>query len=667
MPRFFTALLVILAVAAALAVSMHAGLRLITVASIGPLTVDSVDMVSNLSSTFPQVSLAESCYPFNQQAAERAQLEKLLEPPAAPPEETDALGLARYAEYARRLDWQDADYEQVMREGMRRDPNNALYHYLLAFRRSKLALEGDYREKGMPDGSFDYRVKDRPLLDQAMEELATGLQLPLNNRRYDLIIARLNAMPKARLFEERFREMAMLYSTDDGGFTQMRQLGRISSFYLSLLLSERRRTKAESFLRTSERMNIQLAGEKVLTLNGLEYGFTINTNSMRDDSAVCRQHGLTDETEEIARRYAMVTGAMQRWRDSQRNEQQRDRFDMMLKQRSSLWDLLPLASTFDPQSITPETLRPSRLIEYTVYEEIAVVLLPLLFVGLMLYSALKYLRWRLALAGQEVPPHDMRLSAGDWLRVLLIGFLLPVGLYALYIALPISGRGYNLYTSSAQFLTGVGVFLLWVLIIPTSIAAGAVWGRSMDAGIIEEHRPGAAALFRGFSSVLALIWAVFAARSLLLLPGLLALDLFTVSRFHASEAPLGSPWLEHAGIVLLLVLLAFLPALWERYHTDCSQHFLALSRAMIPVYAVLALCTAALYPALLNLERHYLRQDKVMTTMRTTDTIAFTQAEGRLVLELREMVLKGARQLEAVNEINAEMGWTAEPDADDPD
>jgi hypothetical protein len=99
------------------------------------------------------------------------------------------------------------------------------------------------------------------------------------------------------------------------------------------------------------------------------------------------------------------------------------------------------------------------------------------------------------------------------------------------------------------------------------------------------------------------------------------------------------------GVVLFLIAVAFLPLLWERHHTDCAQHFLALSRTLIPVYAVMAICTGALYPLLYAQETRYLRQDRVMTIMREGDIIAPTRAEGQLVLGLRNMVLRGEQQL----------------------
>ena len=74
--------------------------------------------------------------------------------------------------------------EQVYREGIRREPHNALYHYLLADMYLKQALQGDGPSIDKKTGvlHYDYKVTDRSKLDQGMQELAIGLPLPFAHR-----------------------------------------------------------------------------------------------------------------------------------------------------------------------------------------------------------------------------------------------------------------------------------------------------------------------------------------------------------------------------------------------------------------------------------------------------------------------------------------------------
>jgi len=646
MPKFLTVLLVILAVAAALAVSMHVGLRMVTMASILPLFDEENPRLLELNTFIPQVSLAESCYPLNGQLAQRKRLEELLKTPEKPPAETDSLGLARYAEYARRLDWQDVNFEQAIEEGMRRDPQNALYHYLLAYRWIKLSIEGEYRKNDAPPGTYTYRVKDRALLDRAMEEMATGLRLPLDNRRYDLLSAQLDAMPRPKHWEEQIRETTLLASVLFPEFAKMRELARINGFYLSLLLDEGKRAEAEPFLHTGERIAVQLAEERVPTLIGMLVALAIHSICNKQDAAVCRRFGYTAEAEKIERRFEMISGGMQAWRKSASDKSKRAQFDKVVKANCGILASILLPVFGNKQSITPREMRASRQVETAFFQGIVISLLPIFFVGLIVFSGLKYLRWRVALAGEETPPHDARLSGADWARVLLLGFLLPVGLYAAATSLPVLFQWQIELHLAYSLLSLLTLVLLIVLLtVPTTMAANSIWRRNIAAGIIEVHQPGVSGFMRGLSSVVSLFWATALSRSLLVLPMLAGMALAASVLLPDDRLLFGINWVGHLVILVVLAGLALLPAVWERNHTDCAQHFLALSRAMVLLYAVLALCTAALYPALLGLESHYLRQDKVMTTMRSGETIAFTRAEGRLVLELRAMVLMGARRV----------------------
>lgn len=647
MYKFFTVLLVILAIAAASAISMHVGLRLVTASSAGLLMGNEDNPLKSLASLFPQISPAESCYPFNWQTAERERLQKLLEPSAAPPQGADALALAQYAEYVRGLDWQDANYEQVMHEGMRRDPQNALYHYLLAYRWISLSLEGDDPTTDTPAGTYDYRVKDRALLDRGMQELATGMQLPLNSRRYDLLSSRLDAMPEVRYWDEYFREKGLLAALSFPEYQKIRKFAWVNGFYLSLLLDEGKLQQAEPFLYTGERLAVQLVDPQMPTLIGMLVGLRIHSICERNDPVVCRKYSHEMEAAEIERRFQVVSGRVQAWRESLQDKPKRLAYSLSVKEHGGLLASIMLPVFGNERLISPQSLHPSRLVEFTFFTELVLSLLPVLFVGFLCYSALKYWRWRLALSGTEVPPHDLRLSGADWARVLLLGVLLPLALYGAVVYLPALSKQPGEVTIAIFVLLLSALALLIVLLIaPTTMAANSIWRRSLAAGIIEVHRPGVGRFMRGLSSLLALAWAYFFTRSLLTVPVMAGLWLAARPLLPDNRALLGSAWEIQLLLLGAFVLLALLPAFWERHHTDCAQHFLALSRAMIPVYAVLALCTAALYPALLALERHYLRQDTVMTTMHTAAVIAPTKAEGRLVLELQKTVLEGAKQLE---------------------
>ncbi|HEY3377641.1 MAG TPA: hypothetical protein VGL77_09120, partial [Armatimonadota bacterium] len=131
---------------------------------------------------------AMACYPYRWQGAQREKLQALLTAPTAPPTGRDALALARYAEYALRN-----RTEAVIVEGIRRDPGNALYHYLRADQLLQKAIDDKipYTDAATGVVHIDCRVLDRPRLDRAMHELALGMALPYHTRHHALVQAQM--------------------------------------------------------------------------------------------------------------------------------------------------------------------------------------------------------------------------------------------------------------------------------------------------------------------------------------------------------------------------------------------------------------------------------------------------------------------------------------------
>jgi hypothetical protein len=187
----------------------------------------------------PTADQAESSYPFVWQRRQRERLRALLQQPSQAPNGTDAVALARYVQYA--LAHGD---ETVLREGLRREPHNALYHYLLA----ELYLKRGLRTYGLQlDGKtlvpYDYTVTERRQLDQGMRELALGAPLPLQTHHGALLRAQLDAMPPMPYYMDRLGLLGVIDSNFFPTHEKLSNLARANNSYLSLslLLSERKR------------------------------------------------------------------------------------------------------------------------------------------------------------------------------------------------------------------------------------------------------------------------------------------------------------------------------------------------------------------------------------------------------------------------------------------
>ena len=650
--------------------------------------------------------IAESCYPYVWQKAQRERLRELLTWPTTPPSGTDELSLARYARYAEN----HTEDENVLREGMRRDPQNAYYHYLLAYLYIKGAIDGpgpvrpsknhtqvssrskrQKRHTGTISPTdeltfelpralhhpaqepeirptdisgrvlspkeaertfhYEYQVTDRRLLDRGMQELATGLRLPFHSRRGTIVQAQLTAMPPARSFDTRISEISVMANILFPEYAKARIFARVNGYYLSLLLREGKRTEAEPFLHTGERLSVQLANDTPPTLIAQLVALAVSELCRQNDTAVCCTLGYPREAEAIESRHAILMGKVRQWEKIGRLEH-RKQHEQLLKDHAGILPgiLFPVFGTQPEGLITEDTLRPSRLVEYVVAEEWVTALLAMLLFMLLVCAGLKYWRWKIITRGAGVAEPGIDLSTGDWARVIGIGFLLPLTLYLLYIATPtLSLRDHGLafttehgiHLAAVHFIGGLGICVLWMLIVPTTMTAGILWRRSLDAGMLMVESPWRARFTRLGVALLSLIWAGLGIGTILVPVSWGLVSIVSSSRFRD---PMQVVLIMLFGLVLLGIPL--LPVLWERGHVEHAAYHLAMARTMIAVYAVLTVLVAVLPFVCAAYEREYIRTDKLMGLAGQGDEIEFTSVELQVVKMLRADVREGATKLQ---------------------
>lgn len=589
-------------------------------------------------------SLAERCYPFYWQDAQRQQLQTILQQTTRPPTGHDAMGLARYAEYALMK-----DDPQVFREGMRRDPHNALYHYLLASYYLNRAVIGDgpdsayYQKTGKV--RYDYTLKDRRLLDLGMHELVVGMQLPYTTHRQTLVHVRLAAMPPMTTLGSEMNGMSCLAGVRFPEFAKMRNLVRINGYYLSLLLAEAKRAQAEPFLHTGERLSVQLAQDKPPTLIGTLVAMAISQICENNDADVCRQYGFTQEAQHIVTHNETLMGGAKRWKASlhQPNAQMDDLRQHYTGMIGAI--TFPEFGNFHGAGITRETLRPSRLMDYVFVEMGVSCVLCMFFFTLLLFAGVEY--WRFSrLTRDATQARDASLSRGEVVCVILMGFVAPLALYLLYIAIPaLSGREKNIHTSLGQFIGGLSVAVLWMLLVPTTMAAGKVWQRRVATGTTPCPSRRKIRCTRLCSSLGVMAWAIVAVLTVLFPIGLLLLKTVAI----VPPLPVYTDIVTDivVAIVMFVIVAAspFIPMLWQRKLAANASHYRALARTMVTVYAAMTVLTGLLVPVCGAYERHFVATDRVTGLVHERDNIAFTYAEGKLVLSLRDSIHAGAVKL----------------------
>jgi hypothetical protein len=642
---FWRRLLIIAAIGVALTFAVSLCLRTETQAEVlqgSPESDAPDDWVSQAFDPYllGDADQAESCYPFVWQHTQRETLRALLQLPAQAPSGSDALALARYAQYAEAH--QD---ENLFREGLRREPHNALYHYLLAelYVKQGLTGKGPHTDKQTGAFRYDYTITDRPKLDEGMRELALGLQLPYASHRGTLLRTQLDAMPPTRNYEDRLNQITVLTAAQFPEYATLNYLARVNGFYLSRLLAEGQRAAAAPFLHTGERLVVQLANGTPPTLRGQMETLNIGTLCEKNDARVCRAFGLSGEATMIEAHQELLVGKLRAWLEHGRKEHLAET-DTLLREHAGVMPsiLLPVYGTQPAGLITRESLRPSRLVEYVMAERTVATVLSLFAFLLLGYAGLKYARWRLATRGAQAPAPGIDLTLADWRRILCYGLLAPLALYLLYIALPaLSGREHGMQHATIPFCIGVGVFSLWTLLVPTTMAAGILRRRSIAAGLLTVRRPWCARFTRLAIALLSIVWCVLA-WGLLLRP--LSWAMLTPLLVHApfsTGAQVGLTCL----LGVLLLAAPFIPAIWERKHAGAAPLHLAMARAMITTYAVMTLFYAALVPVCVACERHYVYIDQIVRPMRQGDDISFTLVEGQLTLMLRNEVRQGATAL----------------------
>lgn len=585
--------------------------------------------------------LAASCYPYVWQKKPRERLREILTPPQQVPTGTDELALARFAQYAMKH-----ANEKICREGLLREPDNALYHYLLAdwYLQQSLHGKGPKFDKKTGTLKYDYTVIDRRKLDLGMRELATATQLPYQNHRATLLKAKLAALPPVRGYIDIENKNIILGAVLFPEYAKFRNFARVNGYYLSLLLAEKRRAEAEPFLHSMERLEVHISNDTTRSFIGQLVAIAISTISKRNDAYVCRQFGYSREAAMIESRQQILMGKLVEWKNHGRLNDKK-KMDKLINEHAGLLSkiLLPIYGKQPPGVITIESLRPGRMLEYVLLERCIATGLSLFSFLLLLYAALKYWRWQRVTHGAASPATAMTLTSRDWLSIICCGLLLPLALYVLFINIPaLSRRDYGFSSNHWAFFLGVAAFALWIIIVPTSMASGMLLRKSIAAGLLTNDHPWRTRITRFISAKLTVIWCLLSFLFLLLpISWALLAPLRVNSPFRGDSTMMAQMcvWL------VLMLLIPLLPLFWTRKHADRAPYHLAMSHTMMTTYAMMTLFFASLVPVYAAFEHHYVQIDQVQKPMQQGDELCMNMVEGQLVGRLRNDVREGADKL----------------------
>jgi hypothetical protein len=627
-------LLIAVALLCALLLLTVSGQRIVTAVSIALRA--SADEEVSLMTRFP---LPEMVYPYRWQREQRASLARMLAEPDSSPTEDGELGLARYAQYALLRCGKHGNHTELIREGMRRDPQNALYHYLLADEQLSRALAGPPPQQKyfFRDHStrliFHYTITDREMLDRAMREYEAGLQKPLLLYRGTLFHANIGALPPLRHWEDQLFHVKVLADTPMRELSLLHRLALYKSYYLNVLANEGRYAEAERLARLSVGMVKQITAHDPPTLLHSLRSNDALVDTVDRDTAIIETHGGTGTAEYL---WAMNDALLRtETRFTAREYREAERQDTLIRLQAGMIAGVLLPELPSSYHLDAEALRPSRLIEYVLGETLAIVLGLSFLLTLMLYHMLKCVRLRKALGTDaEIAPISLPVRA--WLRAVGLGFVLPIILYGLFTVIPgISGRELNVMHGWPTFLGSLLLVLLWILVVPAAIVAAEIRkrmpGSASEADL--QHKPSVwRRIFRSVAASIGMLILWFPLAGLPASVVVWCMRDVSITEWRSAAA---------LGLFSLLIIAAVVrPRARETAQREQTLRQFITARALVPLYAVLLLVSNALYPLCAARERYYLQRDQVSTPVVTRQVTAFTKVEGALALEWREAILR---------------------------
>ena len=520
--------------------------------------------------------------------------------------------------------------ERELRRGEQLDPDNARYNVLLAGLWAERAVElQEERTETMPDDTkrpwHRLVVKDRARLDRAMAELLKGVGKPYY-RTYsdDVLRERLGLVAPVRRFEEQIARIAWAAGILLPDCAVQRELARVAPLYGEMLVAEGRGAEGQRLLDAWYPL-VQKYNDDAFTLIELLVGRAVVRLGEQYGAAAYERLGEAELAERTRRRAQRLARPFKGYLERRRAGAS-EAFERELLRSGSLLDGM-LFPALDPEVLHEIDLAPSRQLEHVLVEQAGVSVYLVALVGLMALSAAAVVRWRWALGPSAAP----MLLLPEWrtlARVLVVGVLLPLGLYYVYTRWSgAAGREFGLRYLGHRLLLELVLLGTTIGLLARSMATGAIRRRCEALGV---EVPPRAARWRRVA-----VWVGVAA-------------LWGLCLATRTDRMLGGPWMRSpvvwgtgvvaaGGAVVLAVRFVYGRRGYGRY---CAT----AARSLVPVFAAAALVlAAAAQPYLRASEVRLLRADSSLTS--SSEFISFTRAEAMMVERLKAAVRQAADEL----------------------
>ncbi|MHB9026184.1 MAG: hypothetical protein ACYC7E_18760 [Armatimonadota bacterium] len=533
-------------------------------------------------------------------------------------------------------------FRQEMRTGMRLDPDNALYHYLLADKVGQRAVEnyGNAKERDPNTGAptySEYRVMNRRLLEEVIAEILIAAGKPyLRNYQNALSNERLQRMPPPRHYGDYIQRTTVIASEPYPDYNILRHVARMIPYYAIMLGKEGRTREATQLLDTYRPM-VRLIAESSDNLIGILVAIAIEKIGGKTAPPVYGDLGRQDLAQQTRQNTTRALRDFEKWRsEKKRNEATEQKF---LNRKANLLIAIMGPSLNSKRYLNSSELTPTRNLEYISMEQYSTGALLLLLLALLIHSWLTTIRWRLGLRRSGYSAQWLPLDTGTLTRIIFSIALILVLYYAFTRWSGLAGRDQSFLSQHSIFYLEMMLLFVLLAVVPLRIAIRSFRRRCEEYRIPVKgfQRFPLQSLAVGFCHV---IWFLLFSSVLL----------FTLAAFVLSVYGFPLHWyaLTGLGLCVVLAVLFLLPGM-RRIRLGEGLYRGTMARSLIPVYALAILLISAMaIPALDREEQHWLRKDTILFYHNGEPMRSCTPLEERVVKDLR------GKLLEALGEETAE-------------
>jgi len=533
-----------------------------------------------------------------------------------------------------------AQFEAEMSLGERVDPDNALYHFKLAnaYLHDGMLARSESTEPN-PEQQPDY-LYDSLLFDRGMAEVRAMLQKPvLTTYMMNMVRRRDAILPPARLSEGYLLHSSNAMSELFYILALENALARKIPGCIRLLIAQGRMDEANYLLENWWLYPSQLTRGSH-TMYDLLVVDTVTRRLGTEIADIDQSLGRTAQAERVrrdaTRLNAVIEAQKLKLKSGVVSKDDLHRHGAFLANISSGYMI--------DRYLSVTEMRPARLYEYTMLEQFGTSLAMLLLATLMLTAAVTSFAWLRALRERGAVPLLLLPSWRASARIVLLGLVLPLAVYALYSRLPIGGREYGLYTNWPRFLAEMVVMLGILLYLPERLMRTAIRRRCRELGI-PLPKPGLPLITLGLLSGIVGAAVIVGMNIMLGISTGSELDRM-FGRFAGSLIGFLVLLLAIAiaVMVVMLVVRTVVHYLRTRETSDFALYRGTLARSLIPLYAAAVILLGGLVqPLLLQQEARWLRQDHSLYP--TLQYAEYPLAPGT-VEKMKQQVLQAAEQLE---------------------